>query len=75
MLNQLTESNQALITRVESIEQKQSSDKCHTHQILGSSMPNQRAIDLAATDILTGARVFESQPRMPATLEEGGGAE
>ena len=42
MLNKLSESNQALLARVESLEERQSNENIHTNQVSGSNISSQR---------------------------------
>ena len=66
MLNKLSESK--LLARVESIEQRQDSDRIHTNQISGSVTANQTDADLAPDVMLAGARAQDIHPRVPARL-------
>ena len=65
MLNNLTESNQALLARVESIEERQSSKKFHTGKISGSDIADQGASNLISDGALVGARVQDIHPCAP----------
>ena len=66
MLNKLSESNQALLTRVESIEQRQNVNRVHTNQISGSASASQRGPGLALDGMLAGARTQEAHHRTMA---------
>ena len=68
MLNKLTESNLALLARVESIEQKQDNDRFHTNQMSGSDTPNQRDADLAPIGMLAGGRDHDVHPSASAPI-------
>ena len=70
MLNKLSESNQALLTRVESIEQRQNVDRVHTNQISGSASTGQREPGLALDGMLAGARTQEAHHRAMAAQGE-----
>ena len=62
MLNKLLESNQALMARIESIEERQNNDRWHTDQALGSDTTGQRAVNLLPGGTLPGARVQNMHP-------------
>ena len=68
MLNKLTESNQALLARVESIEERQNFEKFHTDQIPGSGAAAQGVSNIISDGILVGARPQDVRPRAPPPL-------
>ena len=68
MLNKLTESNQALLARVESIEEKQNGENFHTNQISGSDTGGQRASDLISDGIMMDSRSQDTHSRVPPPL-------
>ena len=68
MLNKLSESNQVLLARVESIKQRKDNDRFHTNQISGSATPSQREADLNPDGTLAGARAQDIHPCTIAPL-------
>ena len=70
MLNKLSESNQALLNRVESIEQRQNVDRVQINQMPGSVSTSQREPGLALDGMLAGVRPQEVHHR--AMAAQGG---
>ena len=56
MLNKLSESNQALMARIESIEERQNSDRTRSDQMFGSDSAGQGAMNALPDAAVTGAR-------------------
>ena len=68
MLNKLSESNQALMARIEFIEERQNNDRWHTDQVLRSDTTGQKAANLLPDGTLAGARVQNMHPCTPPRM-------